>query len=155
MNNQPATLYIHLASSWFMVGLIWLVQLVHYPLMSFVEEARFAAFETEHRQRILFIVGPCMLMQLITAVILWRGSSSKQKLWLINLALIVCIWLSTFFIQVPLHDALNIRFTEITHQELVNSNWLRTILWTMQGLLAGYLFHQTVSARTVVDSKPS
>ena len=41
-------LLIHLAATWALVGLIWFVQLVHYPLFSAVAPERFATFEAEH-----------------------------------------------------------------------------------------------------------
>jgi len=41
-----------------MFGVIWIVQVVHYPLMRFVSGREFARFETAHRLRISWVVGP-------------------------------------------------------------------------------------------------
>lgn len=46
-----------------MFGVIWMMQLVHYPLMHFVPEERFTRFETAHRQRISLVVGPLMALE--------------------------------------------------------------------------------------------
>ena len=34
-----ALLLVHLAATWFLAGLIWVIQLVHYPLFAAVERA--------------------------------------------------------------------------------------------------------------------
>jgi hypothetical protein len=36
---------IHLAATWFMVGLIWVIQIVHYPLFTSVGSDSFAEYE--------------------------------------------------------------------------------------------------------------
>jgi flagellar biogenesis protein FliO len=41
-----------------MFGVIWIVQVVHYPLMRFASSPRFTRFETGHRLRISWVVGP-------------------------------------------------------------------------------------------------
>ena len=46
-----------------MFGVIWMVQVVHYPLMRFVSGPEFARFETAHRIRISWVVGPLMLIE--------------------------------------------------------------------------------------------
>ena len=46
-----------------MFGVIWMVQVVHYPLMRFVSGEQFARFETAHRARISWVVGPLMAVE--------------------------------------------------------------------------------------------
>lgn len=46
-----------------MLGVIWIIQVVHYPLMRFVSAPRFARFETAHRRQISLVVGPLMAVE--------------------------------------------------------------------------------------------
>jgi peroxiredoxin Q/BCP len=43
--------------------------------------------------------------------------------------------MSTAWIQVPCHSELSQRFDAVVHQRLVTSNWIRTVAWTVRGLL--------------------
>ncbi|MGI9470789.1 MAG: hypothetical protein ACR2NZ_04615, partial [Rubripirellula sp.] len=55
-----------------------------------------------------------------------------------GLVLIVLIWLSTAFLQVPCHQQLSNGFDEAAYRRLVSSNWIRTALWTARGAMMGY-----------------
>ena len=44
-------LLLHTLSTLSMLGLIWFVQIVHYPLMARVGRVRFHAYETDHQRR--------------------------------------------------------------------------------------------------------
>jgi hypothetical protein len=59
-------------------------------------------------------------------------------LW-IGIGLILAIWLSTFFLQVPLHERLAQGFDAETHRSLVNTNWIRTAAWTLRAVLVLWL----------------
>ncbi len=142
VQNLRFWLLVQLASSWSMVGLVWFVQLVHYPLMRLVQESRFVEYESLHRQQISFIVGPCMLAQLGSAIFISMRRMKYPWCWICNVGIILVIWVSTFTVQVPLHDILNRGFDENTHAQLVHSNWLRTILWTVQAFLVTGLVYQ-------------
>ena len=131
---------IHLLSTGFMCGLIWFVQIVHYPLFKRVPESGFVAYEQAHTRLTGWVVLPVMLAELGTAVLLSFNPveilpAGPARL---NLAGLVLIWLSTFFLQVPLHQRLSKRFDARDHRHLVMTNWIRTVLWTLRfGALAG------------------
>jgi hypothetical protein len=124
-----------LASTWAMVGLIWFVQLVHYPLFARIEATHFPEFEQDHQRRTGWIVAPLMLTEGVSAVgLVWISTSTTDRLLAsIALAMLVAIALSTFLWQVPLHERLSRGWNSEVHQRLVQSNWLRTILWTARG----------------------
>ena len=128
-------LLAHVGATWFMVGLIWFVQIVHYPLMGKVGPDYFVAYERSHTILTTFVVGPQMMVELATAVLLIFSMKSMQSFWWINLALLIIVWASTFFIQVPLHNALSDGFDAGQHAKLVQSNWIRTISWTVRAVL--------------------
>ncbi len=130
--------HVHLAVTCMMAGLIWFVQLVHYPLMSHVGRDGFAAYEQDHTRRIRWIVAPCMLVEAATGlcIALWRPTSISPALVWTALALLAVIWLSTAVLQMPCHRRLLRGFDRDTWQSLVRSNWIRTVAWSGRTVLA-------------------
>ena len=53
-----------------------------------------------------------------------------------GMVLVVLIWVSTAALQVPAHKGLTQGFAERAHRRLVATNWLRTVLWSVRGVLA-------------------
>ena len=51
-----------------MTGLIWCVQLVHYPLFRAVGEPGYAAYQDAHMRLTTLVVGPLMLLEAATAL---------------------------------------------------------------------------------------
>ena len=127
----------HCASTLYMTGIIWFVQVVHYPLFSSIGFEGFSAYEQRHTALTTWVVAPPMLVELSTALILiWLrpfGISTVQ-IW-IGLGLLVVIWISTFLLQVPCHEALSKEFDATVISRLVWTNWLRTAAWSLRGLL--------------------
>lgn len=140
-------LLLNLTSTWAMVGLIWLIQLVHYPLFLRVGEENFVQYSEEHQRWITVIVLPLMFCELITSCLLWKQRPPEVSLTLvaIGIALVALIWASTFFIQVPLHNQLTTGYDAVAIRRLVNGNWIRTVAWTLRGLLSGYMTWQVLT----------
>lgn len=132
-----------LVATGYMVGLIWFVQIVHYPMFADVASSgdfeHFKAYESRHQARTTFAVLPPMLIELATATLLVlpaiRPTTEDQWIWGVGLAMLAVIWLSTFFVQVPLHRKLGQGFDAKAHRWLVRSNWIRTVLWSLRLLL--------------------
>jgi hypothetical protein len=57
---MPVLLVANLVIALLLTGLIWTVQLVHYPLFAAVGEAGLAAYVREHGGRIGVLVVPLM-----------------------------------------------------------------------------------------------
>ena len=127
----------HAAATLVMVGVIWFVQVVHYPLMARVSASEFAAYEHEHQNRTTFVVAPTMLIEVVAAAVLLvvAPAGLGRILPAAGIALLAVIWLSTFLVQVPLHTWLAGGFDAGAHRKLVWSNWLRTLAWTGRGVL--------------------
>lgn len=122
-----------------MAGVIWLVQLVHYPLMAFVARERFVAFEREHCARIAYVVMPCMLVEAALAawfVLRPAPTAAFGILAWVGAALVFLLFASTFFVQVPCHRVLENGFDEAAHSRLVRTNWIRTAGWTARAAVA-------------------
>ena len=130
---------LHLFSTVAMVGLIWFVQLVHYPLFASVGREQFQAYEAAHKQRTTWVVAPLMLIEAATAVLLLGVEDLPRSAVWTGLGLLATVWLSTFFWQVPAHEKLSQGFDSRIHRRLVSSNWLRTVCWTARGVLACWM----------------
>jgi hypothetical protein len=128
---------LHLVPTLAMVGVIWLVQVVLYPLLRSVGEDAFVAYEQAHCARITFVVGPLMLAELALGVLLVFVAPPEQRaLAAVALGLLVVIFVVTFAVQVPCHDALCRGRDAVVIERLVASNWWRTGLWTVRGVVA-------------------
>ncbi|MEO1008301.1 MAG: hypothetical protein AAFX79_07020 [Planctomycetota bacterium] len=130
-------LLVHAAATWFMVGLIWFVQVVHYPLFADVGVAGWTAYADRHRSRTTLVVGPVMLVELATAaaIALDPPEGGRVLAWA-GLALVGVVWLSTGLVQVPLHGRVAGEPEPRLIRALVLTNWLRTAAWTARGVLA-------------------
>ena len=126
---------LHLLATLAMLGAIWTVQVVHYPLFAGVGADGWAAYEASHQARITWVVGPLMVLELVTAVWLVLDRPAALPAWSVVLgaALVGVIWASTAFVQVPLHTALGGAFDGDAHARLVGTNWIRTAAWTVRG----------------------
>lgn len=132
-------LIIHAAATWFMVGLIWTIQSVHYPLFARVGGADLIAYENEHATRMLRLLAVPAGLEISTGAVLVWIRPAGVGLWLVLVSgvLLVAIWTITAFVQVPLHRRLGDQPDGSVVQLLVRSNWLRTGLWTVRGMLVG------------------
>lgn len=129
----------HASATWFMVGLIWFVQIVHYPLMGVVTPSVFSEYAAAHQRRTTWVVGPVMLLEAGSALLLVlapRETLVGMPTRWIGLAILAFIWVSTFAVQVPLHAKLARGFDRAVWHWLVATNWLRTIAWTVRGIVA-------------------
>ncbi len=126
-------LTLHTAVTWALVGLIWTIQAVHYPLFAQVGPETFKAYHHRHTTQITWVVAPLMLTELATAAWLVIAGNHDARL-LASLPLLAFNWLSTWRVQIPLHDKLAAGFDAATHQRLVASNWWRTAAWTLRGV---------------------
>lgn len=151
MHFLPNILFVvQIAATLFMTGLIWFVQVVHYPLFEVVHRhasgAGFREYETSHANRTSFVVFPPMAVELITALAALlpglRPGFVSQSAAIASAVLVVLIWASTGLLQVPLHNRLASDASAETIRRLVRSNWIRTTLWTGRAvLLVGALLH--------------
>ncbi|HND34026.1 MAG TPA: hypothetical protein PLA94_28695 [Myxococcota bacterium] len=126
----------NLVVTWMLVGLIWTIQVVHYPLFARVGAAEWARFHAEHSTRITLLVGPLMVAELGLAVALGLGAPPERRVWAwVAAGLVGVAWLSTAFLSVPLHNRLGAGQDLGLIAELVQTNWPRTLAWTLRGLL--------------------
>ena len=152
MSDVPLSLWLLIANSasaWFLTGLIWVIQVVHYPLFAAVGRSEFPAYEASHTRLITMVVGPVMLLELATSMLLLVVRPASVPMWAAaaGLALVAIVWLSTIALQVPAHGRLAQGFVAEAHAMLVHSNWIRTIAWTVHGALCAWMLHNVFASR--------
>ena len=126
-------LLLHVAITWALAGLIWTVQIVHYPLFEHVGEDSFATYHARHMWLITWVVGPLIMAEVGSAgLLLFLGE--RSLLFVISLVPLLAIWGSSFVYQVRLHDKLTNGFHRETIRRLTFTNWIRTIGWTLRAV---------------------
>ncbi len=118
-----------LAIDFAMFLLIWLVQMIIYPVLNQISEEKFPVWHVIYCKRIAYFVLPLMIAQLFesaTACFFIGGILIWAKL--------ICIlsaWIITFLISAPYHQKLSKggKDTDVIIR-LISTNWFRTMLWT-------------------------
>ncbi len=138
-------LTVALAATWAMVGVIWVIQVVHYPIFDAVDRGEgdeaWVRFGDRHRASISFVVGPFMAAEGVTGlwIVAAPPGDASRVLPLIALGLMAVAYGVTAFVSVPLHERLTHSFDADAHRRLVATNWWRTAAWTLRGLVLGVL----------------
>ena len=148
MTTAVGLLVANAAATWVMVGVIWFVQRVHYPLFGRYDRADFRAVEAAHQARTVGVVFPPMLVELGTALALLAVLPPGVPAWQVWAgAALVGVWgFSTVLVQVPLHERMaRDGYDPATHARLVRSNWVRTAAWTTRGVLCGVMLVECVT----------
>jgi len=128
---------IHLALSWGLLVLIWLVQIIIYPGFHRVPSENFRTYHDWYVKRITVVVLPLMIGE-VAAVALWLATAASMAA-LMAAVLVALVWAATFLLQVPIHR----RLSKGKHTNLINrlvaTNWIRTIAWSLECLLVTVL----------------
>ncbi len=142
MTLDQILLSVQAVASSAMCGLIWFVQVVHYPLFGLVGGEPSKAFAHDHQDRTARVVIPFMLAEGAAAFFLaaWTPVGVPRPVAVLGAAVVVAIWLSTALVQMPLHR----RLAREGHAAeavatLVRSNWLRTVLWSLRAALSVWM----------------
>ncbi|MBX9767094.1 MAG: hypothetical protein K2X47_07480 [Bdellovibrionales bacterium] len=127
-------LKLQILSCAMLTGLIWTIQILHYPCFDRVSGAGFEEFHLFHTRRITFLVLPLMILDLASgiALVVYFPDSELMK---INLLAVLMIWMVTFFISVPIHQRLSNEKSTVAIRRLISTNWLRTALWSARSCL--------------------
>ncbi len=124
-----------------MTGLIWTIQVVHYPIFDAIEHgddnARWRWFAQRHTSTISYVVGPLMAAEGLTGM--WIAASPpagmSRALPLVTLALMGVAYGVTALVSAPLHGRLAPRFDSALHTRLIRTNWVRTAAWTLRAIV--------------------
>ena len=78
-------------------------------------------------QNLLDVIG-------YAAAVLLVLTGTRDPWLLASLPLLALIWISTGFVQIPLHNTLTTGFDAHAHRRLVTTNWWRTAAWSARGI---------------------
>ncbi|MCB1325752.1 MAG: hypothetical protein H7A21_13495 [Spirochaetales bacterium] len=128
-----AGIVLHLAATLYMTGLIFFVQIVHYPLFEEVSEINFARFEARHRFRTTIAVLPMAFEFLSTPLLFFVSVPGWIAVCLT--ALIVLNWVWTALVMVPGHRRLARARDEREIRRLVRNNAVRVVAWLARSVV--------------------
>lgn len=130
-------LVVSTVAAWGMVGVIWTVQVVHYPMLAELSSFDPGAAAVAHQRRITWVVGPLMLAEGVSALVLLveRPATMGVVAAWVAAALLGVALLSTILVQVPQHSLLAEGHDDEVARALVDSNWVRTAAWTLRGVV--------------------
>jgi hypothetical protein len=128
---------LNLAATGMMVGIIWFVQMVHYPLFARAGVHGFGWYASAHVRWTGWVVAPPMLVEAVTGMLRlrWLPAGIPPLAAWAGLGGVILLWASTFMVQVPYHTALARGWNPSIHRRLMATNWIRTLLWTARGVL--------------------
>lgn len=138
MTTTTVGLLVLVVVTCFLSGLIWTVQVVHYPLFAQVGTDGFAAYASSHATRIGPVVGiPWAVHGAATAWLLTtdlpRGPVFAAAALAAVTVVVTLVW------SVPAHQALADGHDLDAVDRLVSTNWLRTAAWTANAGVALWL----------------
>jgi len=139
--NSRTLLVIHLAATLFMVGLIWTIHYVHYPLFAYVGESTYASFQAAHVERIGKLLFVPWLIEGITLIgvlaLAFLGTHKVLRVpAVINGAAMAVVLVISGFWSAPAHAKLADGFDTSIHDQLMTVNLIRTLAWTVCGICA-------------------
>jgi len=135
------------AATLIMVGLIWFVQRVHYPLLAKFEVGQQREVGNDHQRRTSQVVALPMLIEGVTTLVLLVDRPEQVTLvlpWLGAFLLAISLG-STIFLSVPLHQKMVDQPSAEIGVKLVATNWPRTMSWTIRGVVCLVMCAQVMS----------
>ena len=134
-----------------MVGLIWTIHYVHYPLFAYVGESTYVSFQAEHVARIGRLLFVPWLTEGITLLgILALAFLGGRKDWrvpaVINGAAMAVVLVISGFWSAPAHAKLANGFDKSVHDQLMTVNLIRTLAWSVCGVCAVWIVLSTWAA---------
>ncbi len=149
--NLRPLIVVHSAATMFMVGLIWTIHYVHYPLFAYVGESTYVSFQAAHVERIGRLLFVPWLTEGITLIgILLLAFLGDRKAWrvpaVINGAAMAIVLVISGFWSAPAHAKLADGFDKSVHDQLMTANLIRTLAWTVCGVCAVWIVLSTWAA---------
>ena len=149
--NLRPLIVVHAAASMFMVGLIWTIHYVHYPLFAYVGDSTYASFQSVHVERIGRLLFVPWLTESITligilALAFLGGHKTLRVPAVINGAAMAGVLVMSGFWSAPAHAKLADGFDKAVHDELMTVNLIRTLAWTVCGACSIWIVFSTWAA---------
>jgi len=135
---------VHVLATWFMVGMIWTIHLVHYPLFAEVGDDAYVAYQATHVDRIGMLLAVPWLLEGVTLLgLVWLAYLGGRRdlrvpvtIGAVSMAAVLVI---SGFWSAPAHGELADGFDAAVHDRLMTANLLRALAWTVRGLTAAWI----------------
>jgi hypothetical protein len=118
-----------------MIGVSLITHFVTYPSFNLIKSSIFSGFHKSYTNKMLLIVAPVMILELISSILLVIFDVSDNDTEIGLLITLVLIWFLTFFTIVPIHNKLAVNYTKDLNQKLIKYNGFRTALWIIKLIL--------------------
>ena len=135
---------VHLVATWFMVGMIWTIHLVHYPLFAEVGPESYVSFQSEHVARIgdLLLV-PWVVEGGTLLALLWFAMVARRRD-LVTPVLVGAVAMAIVLVisglwSAPAHGDLADGFDAAVHDRLMAANLVRALAWAVRGVCATWI----------------
>lgn len=127
-----------------MVGMIWTIHLVHYPLFAEVGPESYVNFQSEHVERIgRLLLAPWLTEGVTLLMLLWFVLADKRRdiavpVLVSAVAMAVVLVISGFW-SAPAHADLADGFDTAIHERLMSANLVRALAWSVRGVCAAWV----------------
>lgn len=140
-------LVLNLVSTLVMVGVIWFVQIVHYPLLAVVPVESASAVAVDHQRRTGWVVMAPMTVEGFTTLGLLKWVPDGVAWWVpwLNGVFLAIALGCTVFLSVPRHARMAAHPDKSVGRELVLTNWPRTFAWSARGLVVTLMLFTRLS----------
>lgn len=134
ITTDSSVFILHLVSTSIMVGVIWIIQLVHYPTFLFIDKQKYMKFQEFHMSRVSYIVMPTMIAELFSGIyiLFYNNVLMVNTFFLLASFSLFLNWVITALVFVKIHNGLLIKYEKNIILLLVKFNWIRTILWSLR-----------------------
>ena len=133
-------LLLQILSNSYLCAVILITQFITYPSFLESDRTKFISYHRKYVKIISFIVAPVMIVEIFTLSMLVY--LLKDFLLIKSLILLLCIWLTTFIMIVPLHNNLSIKFNQNEVTKLISYNWVRTFLWLFKLIVILFISYE-------------
>lgn len=143
---EHINLVLALASTFFMVGLIWHMQIVHFPLFLIINEKQFHHYYVAHAYSSRWVIFIPMFIELLTGIGLFIWRPEPLKTWSLGVltGLLVFLWLYTLLVMIPMQKNLKNEYSIDMIYNVTWANWARTVAWSARGIILGWLVYKMV-----------
>lgn len=132
-----AVVIVHLVATCVMVGLIWTIHVVHYPLFAEVGADAYVGYQRGHLDRIgALLAVPWLVEGVCAAALLLAADRRVRRLAVVGAVAMAGVLLISAVWSAPAHGELAHGFDPEVHGRLMTANLVRTLLWTARGVVA-------------------
>lgn len=127
-----------------MVGMIWTIHLVHYPLFAEVGAATYQSFQAAHVDKIgRLLLVPWLTEGVTLLALMWFAAFGGRRDLRLSVAIgavaMAVVLVISGVWSAPAHAELADGFDAGVHDRLMNANLVRALAWSVRGACAAWI----------------